>query len=292
MNKIYAVIIIYNKYIKNSIAIKKIRAFGSEQYKIIVFDNSLSDFQIVNKDYAKKNNIKYYHSNKNRGLSYAYNCVIRDINKTNKDDLVLLLDDDTKITYEFLENLAFETKKNPNFDVYMPLIVGQNGIFYSPNEKGKFKSKLKQFPVKEIDKSKINGINSCTTIRLKVFEQFQYDEGLFVDCVDDYFFDFVRKEHLKVFIMNVIIKQRFSQREESISVKSMLTRFRIRIIDNMHYYNKTLDANIIGFVRCFGWSIQYALILRSLLFFNKCGSLSLKLFCLNIWHRIYRRNCK
>ena len=66
MNKIYAVIIIYNKYIKNSIAIKKIRAFGSEQYKIIVFDNSLSDFQIVNKDYAKKNNIKYYHSNKNK----------------------------------------------------------------------------------------------------------------------------------------------------------------------------------------------------------------------------------
>ena len=70
------------------------------------------------------------------------------------------------------------------YDVFVPVIYGQNGVIYSPNEVGWLKGKYISSPEQKIPQNKFNAINSCLAVRLRVYKEYMYDENLFMDCVD------------------------------------------------------------------------------------------------------------
>jgi len=152
------------------------------------------------------------------------------------------LDDDTEVNHDFLHELSKASLKEA--DLIVPRIYGQDGKIYSPNEDGLLKNKLVLNDGNIIRKDKFNAINSCLTVKLKIYENYRYNETLFLDQVDQLFFDCLEKSYLKICILDTVILQDFSQRNENIGT-DYLQRFLIRTKDLIHYGKISPKNNVI-----------------------------------------------
>lgn len=234
-----------------------------------------------NEEFCKNNKIKYISMNGNKGLSIAYNCALDYLSDKDLNDFIILLDDDTEISQDYFDTLLETISENYNYDIFAPIVYGQNGIIYSPNEANILKNKLMRSEKEQIDSNKYNAINSCLAIKLKVFESYRYNEKLFMDQVDQQFFDDQRKLNVKFMTLNTVINQNFSQRGKKLSSKIVLTRFKIRIKDMMEYCNKDIKSNILGLIKVCGWGIQMSIKCRSIFLPMKFFVLGFELFVKN-----------
>ena len=214
-NSIVATIVIYNKSIENSITCKNILSFNEDSIEILIVDNSTSNYG--NKAYCEKKNIKYISMGGNQGLSKAYNAAI-DLSKDK--DVIILFDDDTDVTKQYFEQLQIALDSNPDVDIFAPIIYGQDGVIYSPNRYNFMRSQYIQESSQEIPQEEFNAIASCLAIRMRVFQNYRFNEKLFVDQVDQNFFYDQRKKNKKFMKLNVEIKQNFYQRGLKLSAES------------------------------------------------------------------------
>ena len=229
---LYALIVIYNKKCEDSITIKKIFPYKN-QINIIVFDNS--DENNENERFCNNNNIKYYTEHKNIGLSKAYNSIISKI-EMNDDNFLLILDDDTNITNEYINKIIeiSNNKKENLYDIYVPIAKSNNKIISPSNTQ--FDCRVKAIKkIDDIDLKKITAINSCSFIRMSVFKNIKYNENLFLDYVDHDFFRKARKEKIKIKVLNEAVFQNFSRDEKNPNINSVLLRFKIYMEDFKKY---------------------------------------------------------
>lgn len=209
MNGIKVLIVIYNKPLINSLTYDSIKAF--QGLDITIADNSTKDFG--NEAFAKKMGCRYISMQGNQGLSKAYNRVIStlDIN----DDLLCLFDDDSNVGENYFSTLrkAFEGHKNIN--LFAPIVKDDVGILSPCMIKGVKVMRISD--TRNIPKNNISFINSGLAIRMKVFKNYKYDEGQFLDYIDHAFIhDIISNDGTKVHILeDVIIKQHFSGSEKS-----------------------------------------------------------------------------
>ncbi|MDT2612642.1 glycosyltransferase [Enterococcus dongliensis] len=238
---LYIGIVLYNSLIEHSKILTT--DINGIDCTIIFSDNSdIETIRRKNQRYAETNAIQYKNNNGNIGLSRAYNSILKQLPKDNKEDYLMWLDDDTELSTLFFKKIMAGIKQG--YDIILPKIVGQNGIIYSPNERGAIKNKLVLNQNDQIDFSKINGINSCLTMKLTLFTSFEYNEALFLDQVDQLFFDHMRKKSIDYLIIDHTIKQNFSQRNP-IRKQEYLTRFSIRKKDVLQYGRVSPASNII-----------------------------------------------
>ena len=234
------VVVIYNNDIEQYYSeYKKILNYKAN--KVYFIDNSDNvDIQTKNLKYCQKISLSYYSMFGNKGLSVAYNKAIDNIQEAN---YIVFLDDDTEITQEYFDCLYsnFDLKK----DVYIPYIIAQNKKIYSPNEAGYFKNKL--IKAGQIPSHNINGIMSCTAVKYSLIKKIRFDERLFVDQVDQLLFDKFRQYDAEIKILNVIVKQRFHQREKMDPQKAW-NRLKIRLRDLSVYYQLSNYSNIFKIV--------------------------------------------
>lgn len=224
---IYALIVIYNKSCRESNSIKDIKKYAPD-INLIVYDNSTNDFG--NSKFCKENNYFYFTQNKNVGISKAYNFIM-DHFRFNKDDYLIMLDDDTHLTLEYLE----ETKKLVylhQYDVNLPIVKANQKIISPYNYYMNCRTKMIQNP-SDIIISKASGINSGMVINTNLFQKIRYNENLFLDYVD---YDFMRRVHKSqgtIHIMHSIINQEFQYfNYDKTNIKGALVRFKI----DMHDY--------------------------------------------------------
>ena len=234
MNEYYAVVVLYNKKIQDSITISHLIRLQKENLHIIVLDNSTDDYVVENRGYFPIDLLTYYSMGENVGLSKAYNYALSILDNKSEDDIVIWFDDDTPVEQEYFDCLKSKVA-DKRYDVFAPVIYGQNGVIYSPNKSGWLKGKYIKFPEQKIPQNKFNAINSCLAVRLKAYKGYTYDEGLFMDCVDTKLFDDFRKKKLKFCTLPVKIYQNFFQRSGNKDVQKYWNRFRIRIKDTMYY---------------------------------------------------------
>lgn len=252
---IVAAIVVYNKKIEESITCRNILKICDEAVEILVIDNSTHDFQ--NKNYCSQKNIEYISMNGNKGLSKAYNVAI-DRCKEKRKDVVVLFDDDTEVTEEYFNKLKDALNTYPDFDIFAPIIYGQDGIIYSPNEYNFMRNHFIKSPNQEVAQEKFNAIASCLAIRMKVFENYRFNEKLFVDQVDQNFFYDQRKKNVKCKKIDVKILQNFYQRGEALTPKSGWNRLKLRIVDVMRQTRLIggVNARLLGFLKCCGLGVQ------------------------------------
>ncbi len=252
-NSIVATIVIYNKSIENSITCKNILSFNEDLIEILIVDNSTSNYG--NKAYCEKKNIKYISMGGNQGLSKAYNAAI-DLSKDK--DVIILFDDDTDVTKQYFEQLQIALDSNPDVDIFAPIIYGQDGVIYSPNRYNFMRSQYIQEISQEIPQEEFNAIASCLAIRMRVFQNYRFNEKLFVDQVDQNFFYDQRKKNKKFMKLNVEIKQNFYQRGLKLSAESGWKRLRLRIIDIMRQTRIIggIKVRFLGFLKCCGLGLQ------------------------------------
>ena len=269
---ITVIIVVYNKEVSDSKTIRKLQTIP--YLEVIVVDNSTCNN--FNDSFCKNNNIKYISMNGNKGLSKAYNVAIDSITCT---DVIVLLDDDTNITEDYFEKLRLAVLKNPDVDVFAPVIRGQDGVIYSPNSYNFFKNKLIKSSTDPIPQKSFNAISSCLAIRKRVFDDYRYNEVLFVDEIDHCFFREQRERNKKFIVLNITINQNFHQREKKIDPKKAWLRVKIRIIDIFRHarlINK-IKYLWLAFVKCCGIGFQIGVKSKSLSVILKSFALSFRL---------------
>lgn len=222
---IFILIVIYNKRIIDSLSYNSLKMDNS--FNFIIFDNSKSEYINFNKKFCQLNSIKYYTLNKNVGLSKAYNYVVDKIEK-NYNNYLVILDDDTPLTNEYVTQLKSATKE-AKYDVYLPVIYSHNKIISPANVQ--FNCRIKMLNnLKELKMDKISAINSGMVIRTEVFKEFNYNENMFLEYIDHDFMKKIRNYKKTVQLMNTTLEQNYSRFQYN-KVENELFRFAIYLND-------------------------------------------------------------
>lgn len=201
LDDIVTIIVLYNCSCLESTSYKNLKENG---VRVIVCDNSTRDYG--NKNIVESDGYIYINMNGNKGLSKAYNAALNQIS----DDcqFICLFDDDTNISKEYFDK-SLEYMNVEEADIFLPIVKTETKVL-SPCQ---FKNK-KVIEVRnsnEIDKKYISGINSGIIIRKTVFDDFKYNENIFLDYIDHYFMKEMVKRHKEIKIMeDNILYQDFS----------------------------------------------------------------------------------
>ena len=279
MHNVYAVILIFNKVISDSLTYNCISRMRLSNLHILILDNSTKDFN--NEKYSIDNNLMYLNMGGNKGLSIPYNKAIDFLfsyKKMSDNDYIVWLDDDTELSSNYFNELFNKIKSYPSVDIFAPVVYGQDGIIYSPNNARYIKNNLVRNRKECFNLKKYNAINSCLCVKASIYSNYRYDEGLFLDQTDQKFFDDMRLYGCKFMTLDVNINQNFSQRGEKLDPKKMLFRYKIRVADIMNYGRKSFYRLLLAFIKAFGLSAQIAIKTRSFKLFLICTTITLKKF--------------
>lgn len=265
-NNFYAVVVIYNTNIKESTTLNNLQKITCYEIKKIVVDNSTQD--MGNENECKKRDWAYISMNGNAGLSRAYNKALDSI----KDNgaIVIWFDDDTSVTQKYFDILNTEANKNENVDIFAPIIQGQDGKFWSPNEYHYLKNKQLKSVKQRINNNRFNAINSCTAVRMLVYKNYRYTEKLFLDQVDHQFFEDQRCLKRKFEKLDVVIQHNFSMKSKMENIEKVKTRYAIMIPDFLFFCKKSMMRYLLGLVKIAGWGIKESLRYKKPSFFFWC----------------------
>lgn len=224
---IYVIIVVYNMNCEDSAAFNSLAQ--SQVKNVMICDNSTKENN--NEEACEKHGFHYIDMGGNMGLSKAYNRAIEQIPKSGK--IICLFDDDTDIHSYFDKVLAYLNKNEA--DIYVPIVTDEMGIL-SPciATKNDFK-RFKNTDEMTSSVHSISAINSGMAIRSEIFENYRYDELLFLEHIDHDFMRTMRAEHKTVCIMkDIVMVQHFalfnSTREQA------EVRFKILKRDYKRYY--------------------------------------------------------
>ena len=278
MTKITAAVVIYNKEISESITCMRIKELEKD-IDILVIDNSEKNNE--NKEYCVTHNMRYISMDGNKGLSKAYNVAVKNAGNS---DILALFDDDTEITSDYFRTLRKAIIDYPDIDIFAPIIRGQDGVIYSPNEFNFLRNHFISSPDQEVSQDAFNAIASCLAIRMRVFENYHFNEKLFVDQVDQYFFCEQRKLGRKFGKLDVEILQHFYQRGTTLTAEAGWRRLRLRVADIFRHARLMGGGKYIflAFVKCCGLGVQIGRKSKSIGVIVKTGLLSCKLLFIDI----------
>lgn len=221
---ICVVLVLYNINYKDSLSLSKLLI--KNKIKIYVCDNSTKDYGNI--ELEKYSNVKYINMGGNKGLAKAYN---KAVNIIPHDKLIILLDDDSVLPENFFDSILDEVSKT-NADIYIPIVEDGNGIL-SPC-KNRNNCFFRYNDIHEIDND-FSAINSGLVIKSKVFEDYRYDENMFLDYIDHAFFNDMKKKKKKFKIMyRVKIRQNFSLNTDT--KESSIIRLKILKKDLKYFY--------------------------------------------------------
>lgn len=250
--RITAAVVVYNKEISESITCQNIKNID-DSIDVFVLDNSTTANN--NATYCKLNGIRYLSMNGNKGLSKAYNAAV---DNSRASDVIVLFDDDTEITAEYFNKLKIALEENPETDIFAPIIKGQDGVIYSPNEFNFLKNHFISSPDQVVSQNAFNAIASCLAIRMRVFDDYRFNEKLFVDQVDQFFFCEQRSLGRKFGVIKVEILQHFYQRGATLTPEAGWRRLSLRTIDIFRHARLMggKKYTLLAFVKCCGLGVQ------------------------------------
>ena len=271
--KTTAAIVVYNKDISQSVTCERIKKIAPE-IDVLVVDNS--DKRNNNSVLCKELGIRYLSMNGNKGLSKAYNAAI---DRSKDSELLILFDDDTEVSEEYFAKLDNEIGSKPDIDIFAPIIKGQDGVIYSPNEFNFLRNHFISSSEQIVSQDAFNAIASCLAIRMRVFDNYRFNEKLFVDQVDQFFFCEQRKLGRKFGKLDVEILQHFYQRGATLTPEAGWKRLRLRIYDIFRHARLMGGGKyvLLAFIKCCGLGLQIGKKSKSIPLVFKAAFLSMSL---------------
>ncbi len=211
-NKIFIVIVLYKTRLEDSKTILSLNLYLNSCIDIFVFDNSPIP------QYDKESfmygifNVTYHCNTLNPGLAVAYNEALSHALLNNKEWL-LLLDQDTFITQEYLEEL-----NDVNFDSFstqvvaiIPKVVSLDNKLISPSKMFVGGICRPANINNGIVKLSITGINSGTILRVDYIKSINgFCLHFPLDMLDHWYFRKIFKDGKYIFLMKSSIKQDLS----------------------------------------------------------------------------------
>lgn len=283
--KIFCTIVFYNSYIEKSAAISNlIKAINIDDCEVIAVDNSVVDKYLeANLQFCKRKKITYLRMDGNIGLSKATNKALDYIKRQNpeENDIVITLNDDTSVTNEFILDVREKAQKYKEYDIFVPYMQGQNGIYYSPAKAGFFKNYHPETLDTFIPQDRFFAIYSCCACKWKVYKDYRYDEKLFMDLIDNNFCDDQRTLGRKFMPLKIVIQQNYALKNEGLSMDRIQNRWKIWVPDFLTYCKKKK-------MRLVGYYLSIAA--RGVMFSIKCKNIKFWFWGMSYAIKCFRGN--
>lgn len=211
---------------------------NNKNVRLMILDNSSSEKQQANESFCRNyyEKIIYLSNNGNVGLSRAYNKALQTIQ--DEDYWVMLSDDDTFFSSEYLNNLLFHISEKTS--QIITGIVKADGKVLSPIKKLGIRIEYKNFIFEKGLYKNIYCINSGLAFNCNLIKKVgYYNEKLFLDMVDHYFMELLIENNCNyVQVIDGNIEQNFSG-TLSTSKENTLKRFNIYKKDFITFCNLT-----------------------------------------------------
>lgn len=249
----YALVVLYNISVSSAKTCEALMKIEGHDIRVLILDNSTKPFG--NRELSQSLGWQYLDMRGNVGLSKAYNAALDYLKSRANEGIYILLDDDSNVTQEYFDELEADVNNYPDVDIFCPPIRAQDGKFYSPNAYGLIKSHQLKRVNDTVPQKRFNAINSCTAIRSYVFDEYRYDERLFLDQVDHKFFEDQRKACRKFMKMDTVIDHRFSLQEAK-GISSIERRYSLLVPDFLTFSSRNSFRMFLGYLKVMGWAIR------------------------------------
>lgn len=207
-----AAVVVYNTNCGDSPTCCALKELNNPDIKVLIYDNSTRD--CGNLDYCKEQGWVYLGGKGNDGISKAYNSCIDYLKSECPVDMICLFDDDTEIDADYFD-LLLKAVNESEKRIFVPLIYAA-GQLMSPcklSEGHKVSAFADNEEALEYIGNEISAINSCMAIKLSVFDDYRYDENIFLDGVDHNFIMDMRQRSERVAVFPYRCDHSFSGRE-------------------------------------------------------------------------------
>jgi GT2 family glycosyltransferase len=191
-----------NNYAKNQESFKN--------FKLIIYDNSLFDQSIP---LALPFECQYIHDCTNRGLAVAYNYALNQAIKSSYDWL-LLLDQDSSLPDDFIENLSYNLSivKDSTVSAVVPK-MRYNKVIFSPT-KVYFGGIVRAIDMRHrgiCTFKNVFAIGSGCMIKVSFLQNIGgFNEVFWMDCLDRWLFLTINKMGGRVYVTDSIIEHEVS----------------------------------------------------------------------------------
>ncbi len=220
-----AAVVVYNTFCGDSPTCQALKKLNNLPISVLIYDNSTADYG--NRAYCEESGWVYLGGNGNLGISKAYNACIDYLAMNASVDILCLFDDDTHIDPIYFSSLE-QACQGANEKIFVPLIYAA-GKLISPcllDNSHRVTLFADEQAALSYQGNDLSAINSCMAIRTKLFNDFRYDESIFLDGVDHHFVLQMRKTGEKIRVFSYNCDHAFSGTEKP-PVKSALVRFGI-----------------------------------------------------------------
>lgn len=269
-------LVAYSKKYSDTLAYQSLLNLSIEtqqQVNLIVFDNGKLPDRTI-KPHCQLNQFVYYFNEESeRGTRIAYQFAL-----DNTDDKwLLLLDDDTKLTENYLKLLFKQIQlKRQDVVAFTPIIKSEEGIQISPTQSNGLQSL--HFPLKAGDYSEnITGISSGLVLNTDFLKSIDGFHAPFVlDYLDHWLFYKIVSEGKKVSVLDVDMLHHLSvmdlttvskTRYQSIFESEYLfyRTFRPSLLNSLRFsYMKRIIKGLFLRQKQFHWRILLKILLKNL----------------------------
>ena len=208
------VIVIYNENCADSPSCTALINLG---HKPIIVDNSTMENN--NEQFCISNGLEYISMHGNKGIPKAYNCALDHIKARNKEGYVIWLDDDTELDSNYFTELEKAINSDKEAKIFVPVVYSleRDNYILSPcilNTNRVFNLK----PIDTLDdidsKEILSAINSGMAVDISVYDNYRYDENMFLDFVDHDFMNSMKGKGIKIHVLrNASLYQNYSGHE-------------------------------------------------------------------------------
>lgn len=221
--KILPIIVIYNEdFHKCNCYNSFIKSYAN--HRILLYENSPEP---INKKY-ESNLVLYYHNKNNGGVSTAYNYGAKIAFDNKYANYILLLDQDTIFSPNYIDILTENIIRNPDIYLFVPTIIYNDNKPFSPAIISRYKTIGVKLNAGIYSLNKYLPVNSGACIETNMFQQnFGYNEKIKLDFADFDFFNRLKKHTDKFCIINSTAYQSFSN--EEIDLCKLENRFKFYI---------------------------------------------------------------
>ncbi|MDO4174253.1 MAG: glycosyltransferase [Eubacteriales bacterium] len=232
---IHAIIVLYNVCCADSVTCQRLQKQSVGLLDIIVYDNSERDYG--NRDFCMKHGWRYLGGAGNKGLSVAYNAVIDLVYRTDPNGYICLLDDDTALPDNYFAKLQTYVDVNPAVDIMLPILVQHEKIISPCREHARQRYFSSESECLQEQPQNLLAFNSGMTIKLEVYENYRYDERIFLDGLDHAFMRDMKARKKQIAVVPIQCEHRFSGGQKG-NVESAIFRFGIYVKDSRVLYEK------------------------------------------------------
>lgn len=204
---------------------------NAEDFSIILYDNS-PVLQHIDVFSYKNVKISYEHDPRNLGIAAAYNYAYGEAKK-NGSEWLLLLDQDTEITSEYLIKFMNFNEKNKNVAAIVPIIKSKNQMV-SPVYSHTLRPLQGGKPVPGIQEQPVMAINSGALIRIDFLNELGgFNEDFPLDYLDHWLFHEVYTKGYTIRLLDVSLEHELSVMDYS---TVSLSRYKSILESEMNFF--------------------------------------------------------